>query len=307
MTIIKNLRNIIGKLGLKQVLLPVYDMLYKRQALREMSKYDNKSTNYDLNTEKRTFELIVSLTTFPARIKSASYVIDTLMRQTYKPDKIILNLAHNEITPSELPEEYENLQTRGLSIEFVDNLKPHNKYLYTMKKSPNSVVVTVDDDILYSENLLKDLVKSYEKHPNCVSTMRAHRILFRDNKILPYNLWEYESTYSWEPQFDLFATGVGGVLYPPNCMHEDVFSVDTIKSISLENDDIWMKFMQLKKKTPVVLAGKDKPKLLYIPASQKMSLWSENRDNNRNNKIMKACKDFLKINDADFIRMLAGN
>ena len=299
MNLRKKCNSLLRRLRIKTILLPIYDLVYRKKTFERMSKYDKTSTCYGLNTEKRDFDLIVSLTTFPARIKSAAYVIDAMMRQSLKPDKIILNLANNEITTDELPQEFANLQTRGLTIVFVENLKPHNKYFYTMRKFREHIVITVDDDVLYPENLIETLYKSYALHPNCISTMRAHRILFKKGKLLPYNSWEYETAYSKSSQMDLFATGVGGVLYPPQCMDEDMYNADIIKKIALDNDDIWLKFMQLKKRTPVVLAGDGNVNLLYMPESQKTSLWSENRDNNRNDKIMRDCMRFFQIQDEE--------
>jgi len=303
----KKISDIAGMLGIKTMLLPVYDFFHKKKALAQISKFDKTITCNGLNTEKRDFELIVSFTSFPVRIKSAAYVADAMLRQTLRPDKIILYLADNELTLQELPEEYVNLQARGLTIEFVENLKPHKKYFYAIKNFQESIVVTVDDDILYPENLLETLFESYKRYPQCVSAMRAHRILFKNGKLLPYNSWEYESSYSKLPQLDLFATGGAGALYPPKCMDEELFNEETIKKTSLGADDVWLKFMQLKKKTPVVLADTNKVKLLYIPASQKISLWSENRDNNRNDKIIKACMEFLQIDECDLLRMISGD
>lgn len=46
--------------------------------------------------------------------------------------------------------------------------------------------------------------------------------------------------------------GVGGVLYPPNSVHHDIFNIENIKNLSLTADDIWLTAMLLKKGTPVL-------------------------------------------------------
>ena len=42
--------------------------------------------------------------------------------------------------------------------------------------------------------------------------------------------------------------GVGGVLYPPNSVHHDIFNIENIKNLSLTADDIWLTAMLLKKR-----------------------------------------------------------
>ncbi|MCL2048560.1 MAG: glycosyltransferase family 2 protein [Defluviitaleaceae bacterium] len=304
MNLMKKVGDIAAVLGVKKMLLPVYDRVYRKKTLAQMEKYDRSSTQYGLNTEKRDYELVVSFTTFPARIDCAAYVADSMLRQTLKPDRVILNLAECECPPDKLPQEYANLQARGLTLNFTENLGPHKKYLFAMRDFPDSIVVTVDDDVFYPENLLETLFKSYRLEPSCVSAIRAHRMLFKKKRLLPYNSWAHESFYSEIPQYDLFATGVGGVLYPPKCMHEDLFDIEAIKKVALAADDVWLKFMQLKKQTPVVVASLKKTRLLYVPSSQEVSLWSENRDNNRNDRIIKDCMELLGISAADLVDML---
>ena len=48
-------------------------------------------------------ELIVSLTTYSKRIYQVHLVIETLMEQTLKPNRIVLWLDENEFTHDELP------------------------------------------------------------------------------------------------------------------------------------------------------------------------------------------------------------
>jgi len=296
MNINRALKKLAGRLGIKKMLLPVYDFIYRGKNHELMSKYDKKSTAYGLNKEKRNFELTVSFTTFPARIGAAAYVADAMLRQTLKPDRIILALAYEEFaSKKDLPDEYEALEKRGLTIVFVENLRPHNKYYFAMSNYPNSIVITVDDDVLYPDDVLETLYHSYKMHPHAVSAMRAHRILFQDRALLPYNRWEFESTYSAKPELDLFATGVGGALYPPGCMHEDLLDEKLIKWLSPDNDDIWLKFMQLKSRTPVALAVNKRIKLLYLPGSQKAALSSKNVDKSLNDRYIKNCMDYLQL------------
>ena len=304
------IRKIAVKLGMKQYLMPIYELVNSRQMSNRMKLYSPLNDLYGLNDENRDFCITVSFTTFPARIKSAMYVIDSMLRQTLKPDRILMVLVSSEIASrNELPEEYKCLERRGLSIVFTDeNLKPHNKYQYAMLNFPNDIIITVDDDILYSDDLIETLFTSYKKYPHAVSAMRAHRMLFRNNTLLPYNDWGFESMYTKIPTFDLFATGVGGILYPPKCMakkQELLFDTAAIRRTCLENDDIWLKLIQLLCDTPTVISSQTPPRILIVPSSQKSSLQSANVDDNRNDIILRDVMHFLGISEKGLFSKLS--
>ena len=60
-----------------------------------------------LNHEPRKEKVIVSLTSFPARLNVVHYGIKALMCQTYKPDRIILWLTEEECKDIVIPSELE--------------------------------------------------------------------------------------------------------------------------------------------------------------------------------------------------------
>jgi len=269
---------------------------------REIKKCNFQSTKYGLNTEKRNFDITVSFTTFPARIEQVKYVADVMLRQTLKPDRLMLVLAESEFhSIDDLPNEYENLQKRGLSIVFMENLKPHKKYYYALKNYPNSILITIDDDIFYDENLLKDLYSSYVKYPNSVSAMRVHRMIVKNGKLLPYNDWELSYTKADTPFGWLFATGIGGILYPPHSLHREVLNKDLIKELALNADDVWLKTMQVLNGTKVVLARpRRNQRIVSVGNSYKSALSKDNVDNGRNDLYIKNCLNYFSLSVDEF-------
>ena len=310
LTFKNQIRKIGIKLGVKQHLIPFYDLAYRRKTARYLKLYDPLNLSNGLNIEKRDFEITVSFTTFPARIEPAVYVADAMLRQTIKPDRVILVLASDEFSSKDdLPRDFRRLEKRGLTIVFTENLKPHKKYQYAMQNHPDSIVITVDDDVLYPGDLIETLFLSYEKQPKAISAMRAHRMLFRDGKILPYNDWGFESNYTDEPVFDLMATGVGGVLYPNGCMAErlgSLFDVSAIKEVCLSNDDIWLKMHELLCGVPTVLASQRPQDALLIPGSQKFSLQSSNVDENQNDKYLRDIMGYLGMSEEELYSRVCG-
>lgn len=241
-----------------------------------------------LNSEKREVPLIVSLTSFPARISFVPAVVGSLLRQTCRPDRILLYLAGEQFS-SPLPEKLTALQKVGLEIRFVEDLRPHKKYFFAMQEYPDAVLVTVDDDVLYAETFLEELYASYRKFPEAVSCMRAHKFRFdEEGNLKPYFEWilEYNEKRG-VPSANLIPTGCGGVLYPPRCFSEEAFDRETIRRIALSADDLWLKVMCLRMGRKTVLCGDSKAPLNDVLEAIPTALAGENFASSGNDEILK--------------------
>ena len=81
-------------------------------------------------------KIIISLTSYPARIHLVYKVIKSLMNQQEKADEIILWLSILEF-PNQTDDLPENLRCmigeNGFHIEWVkENIKSHKKYFYAL-------------------------------------------------------------------------------------------------------------------------------------------------------------------------------
>ena len=143
-----------------------------------------------------------------------------MLNQELKPDRIILWLddKHNIV---DLPYKISRFIKHGLEIQFVKDIGSYTKVIYAFKEFKDSIIVTADDDIYYSKDWLKKLYLSYIAHPEDIQVHRAHRA----NLELPYEKWE-KHVLEESARFDNFLTGVGGVLYPPNCFSREVLRED---------------------------------------------------------------------------------
>lgn len=270
---------------MKQIILNWVAFFYTT-VLKLKYKYEKKEKLH-LNSERRERKIIISLTTIPSRIDVVWIVIERMFRQSVKPDAINLYLGEKEFEGKTLPRELKDLEERGLRIVFCEDLKPHTKYYYAMKEYSDDIIITVDDDIIYSLRLVEMLMKSYRKYPKAVSCMRAHEILFdNEKKVIPYNNWGNKVKGHMSPSMRLLATGVGGVLYPPHCMNSEVFEKEKLKELSFKADDIWLKIMQVINRTPVVKAQKGRGRLFIITSTQTVSLLSDNVNNSRNDEYL---------------------
>lgn len=197
----------------------------------------------------RKRKVIISLTTIPERIFNVYLTIESLLRQKYKPDKIILWLAKEEFHNITIPIELERQRKRGLEIKYCCNLYSHKKYYYTMKLFPNSLLITADDDILYSENFVKNLIKAYIKAPGNIICCRSHFITYYDNshkKIRGYNDWiGYEDREYIDsiPDNRQFFTSGSGALFPVWKMPQVTLYKHLFLQLCPTADDVWLNFM----------------------------------------------------------------
>lgn len=239
-----------------------------------------------------TTEVIVSMTSYPARIKYVSKVVESIRKQTVRPNKIIIWLAKEQFCDAENNALSELIATTSENVQicWCDDLRPHKKYYYAMQEHPDSIIITVDDDVYYDDTLIENLLKSYMRFPYAVSAMRAHLITFDESgNICAYNNWKRNVKVTGFPSYALCATGVGGVLYPPHSLSKEAFNLSEIKTICLNADDLWLKTMEVIAGTPVVVAG-HVSEVNNIKGSQTNALWKQN--------------DLLNENDNQFLKIL---
>ncbi len=251
----------------------------ERRQLRRMVKQAIKQLPSKKSCQKENSDkckIIVSFTTFPKRILSAGIVVSSMMNQTIKPDVINLYLSKEEFPKgiSQLPHIIKKEIECGLNVVFVEkNLKPHKKYFYALQDYPDDIVVVIDDDIVYPNDLIEVLYNCHKSFPNAVVAQCAHTLLKNGCPISEYVDLE-EANESYIPKMSYQALGAGGVLYPPHSMHSELFNIDFILNNCLSSDDIWLKAMQLMNNTPVVITNT--MRLVYIPCSQEIALWKTN-------------------------------
>lgn len=206
---------------------PVYCMMNK--------SYKNKYVEKNV---------IISLTSFPARIDSVWITIETILRQTHSAEKIILWLAESQFESiDKLPKKLLKQRERGLEIKFCEDLRSHKKYYYTMKNYPNAIVITVDDDTIYPENLVENLMSTHKRYPNTICCNLAHMMTIEDGRVTPYINWESGANGYDKPSDYIVPIGCEGVLYPPGCLNENLFDKNQIKELCPLADDLWLKAM----------------------------------------------------------------
>lgn len=173
------------------------------------------------------------------------------MQQTMLPNKIILNLE-SSLLSQPLPVTLQKLINRGLEINEVEDIRSYKKLIPTLKKYPDAIIITIDDDLLYDHDLVERLFQSYLKNPKSISAMRTHTIAFNKSGYpLNYSDWYYEQAVSDNP-FHLFPTTGAGTLFPPGVFNKEVFNQEVFTTLCPTADDIWFHAMAVMNKTSII-------------------------------------------------------
>lgn len=215
-------------------------------------KIIDKFLNQPLGTtrEKRSNEVILSFTSFPPRINRVFLMVESLLRQTVKPNRIILYLSSEEFPDKKIPETLKAQIERGLEIRWVPyNYRSYKKLIYALKEYPEAVIINVDDDCFYGPDLVSNLYLEHLQHPKD-RLCHAMQTLTLNSKreILPEMLWQsFWNTPAAQLKTSIFSYCIGykGILYPPHSLHHDVFEAKKFQKLCPSHDDLWFWVMGL--------------------------------------------------------------
>jgi Glycosyl transferase family 2 len=230
----------------------VYSKLAKLFALSKISKFEpNDSSN-----------LIICLTSFPARINSVWITIESILQQEYKPWKIVLVLAETEFPMRSLPKSLIAQQQRGIDILWTPrNTRSYKKLLPVRELYPHSYIITFDDDVIYEPWRVSKLVAASQEFPDAVIGYRGWEISVSDDQIEPYTNWKPADRST--PHNKVFLTGVGGIFYPPNVLDKSLLlDIDTALRLAPTGDDIWFWAVATVSRTPIICLGFSKHLLI---------------------------------------------
>lgn len=227
-------------------------------------KWKKKDKHECLNNIPRDKKIVITLTSFPARISHCHKTIRTLLLQNnVKPDVVELWLAKEEFPymEKELPHQLLDLCEVGLSICWCENIRSYKKLLPSLEKHEEDIIVTVDDDVYYDEDWLEKLWCSYNEYPKSIHCHKATQFYRRDDN------WEYiggGQHYYEKPSYLNKLVGVGGVLYPPGSLDSMVLDKDICMELAPTNDDIWFWLMAVKNGTTVKVCTNPEPSPIEV-------------------------------------------
>ena len=113
--------------------------------------------------------IYVSLSTIPQRLKNLNKSVESLLKQTRKPDKIFVNIPikykrfSKTVEDSQIPK----FNSSDVEITRCEDCGPGTKLLGSLNKlEKNSLVILADDDHFYEDYMIEKLFYFYSKAPN---------------------------------------------------------------------------------------------------------------------------------------------
>lgn len=193
--------------------------------------------------QQKKEQVIISLTSFPAAIRFVIPTVKSLLQGSCLPDKIVLYLTFSQFGEEGLPGDLMALAEANPVFEirnYDHDIRSYRKLVPALRDFPEAVIVTVDDDVTYDKDMLRDLLRLHEQYPDDVLAHRAKRI----NPGAPYRKWHKLRWYHFLRQKikrspDIIQTGVGGVLYPPHSLMTEMIDEELFTKIAPTTDDIW--------------------------------------------------------------------
>lgn len=235
--------------------------------------------------------LVVSLTSYGKRIYKSFLAIESIMQGTVKPNKIVLWLP-DSMKNQHLPKTLLNQVSRGLQIEFCEDILSYKKLIPSLKKYPESSIITIDDDLMYDFDCVENLVASHIKNPKEICAARVKEIAFDEScKMRSYIDWRFNRNVNDVSVLNFFTSG-GGTLFPPRIFDDEIFNQGVFLDICKSADDVWFNAMALRQGVSIRkiftkdLMGND---FISILDTQEISL------NSINNHSKKNCRNDIQI------------
>ena len=225
--------------GMPMWVLTPFRRIIRSKVNKELPIYLSKPYS---NNSKNT-EVVVSFTSFPARINNVWQVVECMLRQTLRPQKILLWLSKEQFpTIESIPETLRKRVNNIFEIHLVDgDIRSHKKYLYASRIYPRTPLLLIDDDIYYPTDFLEKMYSEYRRS-GCVICHYGFIISYENNgNIASYSSWK--ELYSYCDSDDFFFGSGGGVLFRPECLYKDLTNIDLALSLTPLADDIWLNAM----------------------------------------------------------------
>lgn len=246
-------------------------------------------------TGQEEADIIVSFTSFPARIDKVWLVVECMLRQTLLPKKIILWLSKEQFPTSDsVPRMLRDYENGRFEIRYMDgDIRSYKKFYYTIQEFPNHTFVTCDDDIYYHPDMLKSLVDTSLKFPGYIIANTTRQITYdKSGELNPYHLWKIDfEAYDYKNRVQI---GVGGVLYPPGCLHNFVTRKDLFIHLAPMADDLWLNLMARLEGTPIMQSAQIIMPLPIKSTAPKLNSINNGVENMNDKQISQLRSWFLK-------------
>lgn len=192
--------------------------------------------------------IYISLTSIFANQSRLVQTLQSILKQSRLPDKIFLYLSEE---PYILDDGFSNKKitnpsllklvtdTSIINVKWVKNTGSYRKLIPLLQEKwgEDCIIITIDDDTVYVNTLIDNLVSGYNEH-KCVVGFRGFTPLFDNISNFDYHKRDKLQQLSLYN----FLTGVGGILYTPDFFKKTknlIFNEEVYLNTCDKQDDIW--------------------------------------------------------------------
>ena len=121
--------------------------------------------------------IYISISTIPPRLKNLNKSVNSLLKQTRKPDKIFVNIPYQYKRFSETIEDNQipKFDSDIVEVTRCEDCGPGTKLLGSLSKfEKNSLVILADDDHIYEDYMIEKFWYFYSKAPNNAYSFYVH-------------------------------------------------------------------------------------------------------------------------------------
>jgi len=214
-------------------------------------------------------KVYISITSIAQQQRMLYDTLKSIKSQSVLPDKCYVYLSQepylldtgfndNNITDSHLLELI-NQNTDLFSIVWVENTGPYRKLLNLLhdKWDEDCVIITIDDDTVYHQDFIKDMIGDYKAAGCCIGNRCWYLPVGRSHEM------SYQHT---TPKRDVdifnFHTGKGGVLYHPSYFRKTkdlIFEKSIYIDFCATTDDIWFNLLRMANEVSCAVGSRQFP------------------------------------------------
>lgn len=184
-------------------------------------------------------KVIVSMATIPCRMERLKENIPSFKNQTYPFDMLVINVLDN-LTEDDYAfyEELKTIDERIVINKVEEKWRSCNKLLPTLKRYPDEIIITVDDDIYYPNECISTLMEQYKLTPECIIAQEVSPLaLQRNNSYISYHMCL--DVKLMQKEWGKYLSGC--CLFPPHVFdNTDLFDYDKMMELTGgTHDELW--------------------------------------------------------------------
>ena len=183
-------------------------------------------------------DVVVSMKSYPARIRHAWLAIESLFRQDCSGYIVVLVLVESQFPGRSVPRSITRLVKRGLTILWTQEDGKSFDHLWPAYSTyPRASIISVDDDKFFPPHLVSTLCKHSESAPGTIIGARGWEMVAQDGRVKFGAGWLRAGLHT--PSQKLFMPPGNGSLYPPGSLPKDTGDHDLRRTICPNADDVW--------------------------------------------------------------------